>query len=209
MPLARWITALTLTGCLASLPAAAARPSFSCAKPAGAAEQAICGDALLAALDRESARLYGLAVGSTSGPARKELVAFQRGWIKGRNDCWKSSDPKTCIRDSYLSRIAELRTQFAAARGQDARGTSLGPAVVRCPAPTGELRATFVNVEPALAYLSGGQGGIVLNIARSGSGARYTATTPQGDALFWQKGPEAFVQWPGGPEQTCAVSSMR
>ncbi|MBB3176635.1 MliC family protein [Variovorax sp. Sphag1AA] len=192
-------------------PAMAASPSFSCATPSGAAEEAVCKDDTLAALDRETARLYRLA-SSTRGlgaKEKKELVAYQRGWIKGRNDCWKAADANACIRDSYMVRIGELRTRFAAARSQDKQGVSHGPASVRCPDGM-DIKATFVNVEPPLALLAlPDSSSLVLTIARSASGARYTATTPQGDALFWQKGPEAFVQIPGGKEQTCSVADLR
>jgi membrane-bound inhibitor of C-type lysozyme len=44
-----------------------------------------------------------------------------------------------------------------------------------------------------------------MTIDRSGSGAKYTGTTPQGGATFWQKGPEAMVQLPGGKDMTCGV----
>ncbi|MBO9514038.1 MAG: MliC family protein [Variovorax sp.] len=193
---------------VAAPPVSAAPPSFSCAKASGAAEQAICQDGTLAALDREIARLYRLALGGRSLDAqrRKELIATQRGWIKGRNDCWKAGDLAACIRDSAMSRIGELRAQFPAARSDDAHGVSLGPVAVRCPQGAKEIQATFVNVEPPMALLAwADRQSLVLTIARSASGARYTAVAPGGDALFWQKGPEARVQLPGGAEQVCSV----
>ncbi|SDZ96751.1 MliC family protein [Variovorax sp. YR216] len=212
MHASRW--ALAAMGfCLllpAAPPAAAASPSFSCARPSGAAEEAVCKDDMLAALDRETARLYRLAVGTRDLGAKekKELIAYQRGWFKGRNDCWKAGDARACIRDSYMVRIGELRTRFAAARSGDTQGVSLGPASVRCPDGL-NIKATFVNVEPPLALLALDANNLVLTIARSASGARYTATTQQGEALFWQKGPEAIVQIPGGKEQTCSVAGLR
>ena len=108
-----------------------------------------------------------------------------------------------------MVRIGELRTRFAAARSQDKRGVSLGPVSVRCPDGL-DIRASFVNVEPPLALLAlPDTRHLVLTIVRSASGARYTAATPQGEALFWQKGPEAIVQVPGGKEQTCSVADLR
>ncbi|MGJ7509694.1 MliC family protein [Variovorax sp. GT1P44] len=194
---------------LAGMPASAASPSFSCARAEGAAQQAVCQDDTLAALDRENARLYALARATPglSAQRRSELTATQRGWIKGRDDCWKASDLKTCIRDAYMMRIAELRTGYAGAQGKGKGGVSIGPVRVTCP-DVPAMNATFVNVDPPLAYLSGGDRSIVLTIARSGSGARYTARTPEGEATFWQKGPEAMVQLPGGKEQTCRVGAL-
>ena len=48
-----------------------------------------------------------------------------------------------------------------------------------------------------------------MTIARSGSGAKYTGGQPDGEATFWQKGPEAIVRLPGGEEQSCNVGSFR
>ncbi|MDM0117314.1 MliC family protein [Variovorax sp. J22R133] len=203
--IARPIALLTLA-LLAAAQALAASPSFSCAAPKGAAEEAICKDEMLAALDGENARLYGLAR-STPGLGTKrmnELVATQRGWIKGRDDCWKSEDAKACIRDNYVIRIAELRAGYAGARARG--GVSIGPVSVTCPqgAP---MKATFVNVEPPLALLAGGDISLVMSIGSSGSGAKYGGTYPGGEGTFWQKGPEALVQLPGGAEQRCKVGS--
>jgi len=211
MHASRWVVVSGLSlSLMAAQSAFAASPSFSCAKPSGAAEQAICKDDTLAALDRETARLYALAVGTPDLGAKqkKELVAFQRGWIKGRNDCWKAEDAKACIRESYMVRIGELRGQFASARSKDKQGVSHGPVAVRCP-DGAAFKATFVNVDPSLALLASTDRSLVLTVARSASGARYTATTPQGDALLWQKGPEALVQLPGGKEQSCSVAELK
>ncbi|WP_213953759.1 MliC family protein [Variovorax sp. dw_954] len=192
---------------LASAQAFAASPSFSCAKPDGAAEEAICKDDALAALDRENARVYGLVRGASglSYVKKNALIATQRGWIKGRNDCWKSEDAKACIRDQYVIRIAELRAGYAAARTKG--GVGIGPVAIKCPG-TVAMNATFVNVDPPLAYLAGGDNSLVMTIAQSGSGARYTGKYPQGEATFWQKGPEAIVQLPGGKEMTCSVGKL-
>ncbi|MDM0106935.1 MliC family protein [Variovorax sp. J22R24] len=208
MNIARTVSLIGLSiGWLAASQAFAATPSFSCAKTDGAAVKAICSDDTLAALDRETARLYGLARGTPglSLKRKNELTAMQRGWIKGRDDCWKASDLKACIRDEYVGRIAELRAGYKGARGKG--GVSIGPVAVTCPGSPA-MNATFVNVEPPLAFLAGGDRSFVMTIARSGSGARYTAQYPQGEATFWQKGPEAIVQLPGDKEQTCRVGPL-
>ena len=207
MTIARTVSLIGMPlGILAASQGFAATPSFSCAKAEGAAVKAVCSDDTLAALDRETARLYGLARASPDlSPQRKnELTAMQRGWIKGRDDCWKASDLKACIRDAYVIRIAELRAGYKGARAKG--GVSIGPVPVTCPGSPA-MNATFLNVEPSLAYLAGGDQSLVITIARSGSGAKYTAQHPQGEAIFWQKGPEAIVQMPGGKEQSCRVGA--
>jgi len=191
-----------------ALAAGAVRPGFDCAKASGAVLQTICHDPTLAALDRENARLLGLARKTPGLTKRRasQLEATQRGWTERRNDCWKADDARTCIRDAYMARIAELRGGYAGARAaQRAPAVSIGPVAVRCPV-TGNLAATFVNVEPPLMLLTGSGRALVLTIAPSGSGARYTAAGPGGDASFWQKGPQAQVQWPGAKEESCSVA---
>ncbi|MBB1603542.1 hypothetical protein A9977_26275 [Variovorax sp. UMC13] len=200
-----------LVALCAARQALAAAPSFDCSRAEGAVQQAVCQDDMLAALDRENARLYTLArkASGQNTQQRKTLAATQRGWIKGRDDCWKSTDAKACTRDAYVVRIAELRAALPPATRRNDRGSlSIGPLAVRCPGDAPALNATFVNVEPALVDLAGPDRHHVLGIAMSGSGARYTGRFDQGEALFWQKGPEAIVQLPGGPEQNCRVGPL-
>ena len=86
-------------------------PSFECAAASTWGEELVCSDAALAALDL---RLQGrftaaLAVAEARFPAAlPDLRAMQRGWVKGRDDCWKGSDPRGCVEFNYLHREAEL-----------------------------------------------------------------------------------------------------
>jgi uncharacterized protein len=101
--------AATALACLLALPAWAANPSFKCSRASHEAEGMICKDAELAALDRELADLYAVAMKHTPASEQNTLKAEQRGWVKGRNDCWKSSDQRGCIKDAYEDRIRELK----------------------------------------------------------------------------------------------------
>jgi len=94
---------------LLSVPAHAAQPSFDCSKASHEAEQLICKDAELAALDRSLADLYSVVLKHTPASEQKRLKAEQSGWVKGRNDCWKSSDQRGCIKSEYELRIRELK----------------------------------------------------------------------------------------------------
>ncbi|MBK1718683.1 lysozyme inhibitor LprI family protein [Thiocystis violacea] len=100
--------AILLASAALSLPAFAARPSFDCGQATHEAEQMICKDAELARLDRELTHLYAQVMDDIPVRDQKELKAEQRGWVKGRNDCWKSSDQRGCIADAYRDRIDEL-----------------------------------------------------------------------------------------------------
>jgi uncharacterized protein len=83
-------------------------PSFDCAAAEGSAQERICADASLAALDRILGRLYARALERFPEEETATLKAFQRGWIRGRDDCWKANDLDACVRDAYETRITEL-----------------------------------------------------------------------------------------------------
>jgi uncharacterized protein len=93
----------------AAAPAAArAAPSFDCAAAADAGETLVCSTPALAALDRRLASLYADAL-TAPGADTTRLKATQRGWIKGRADCWKAVDAPACVREAYLTRLVELQ----------------------------------------------------------------------------------------------------
>ena len=94
---------------VASAPAATPNPSFDCAKASHEIEELICKDAELADLDRSLADLYAVVLKNTPTGEQKTLKAEQRGWVKGRNDCWKSSDERGCVKREYEARISELK----------------------------------------------------------------------------------------------------
>lgn len=89
-------------------------PSFDCAKARSGAEQAICASEELSRLDRLVSARYSAALDVIRGldtgaePAEDQLRTEQRGWIKGRDECWKADDESACIRDAYLRREAAL-----------------------------------------------------------------------------------------------------
>jgi len=92
--------------------AAAANPSFDCNKAAGKIEKLICGDDGLAVLDRKLTEVYADASKKAVNEHPPILKAEQRGWIKGRNDCWKSKDARNCTESLYRERIAELQARY-------------------------------------------------------------------------------------------------
>ena len=74
------------------------------------AEKLVCDNKTLSDLDGELGRIYRLIMhGKNASIADKKILkASQRGWIKGRNDCWKSVSELTCIFSSYVVRILSL-----------------------------------------------------------------------------------------------------
>jgi len=89
-------------------------PSFDCSKAESSAEKLVCVDAELAHLDRQVSERYaatlkvvrGLDTGASEAEAK--LRAIQRGWLKGRDECWKAGDLKECVEASYLRRDGDL-----------------------------------------------------------------------------------------------------
>ena len=90
---------------------ASASPSFDCDRAEGEVEELICADSELAKLDRRLAEVYGAAVQSWPQEEIQLQRATQRGWIKGRNECWKAEETKDCVLFAYRSRIAEIQIQ--------------------------------------------------------------------------------------------------
>ena len=85
-----------------------AAPAFECSKARGSIEERICRSTELARLDRRLNAIYVAKFAAVTPPEQRLLRAGQRGWIKGRNDCWKSSDPHQCVVGAYNDRIEEL-----------------------------------------------------------------------------------------------------
>jgi uncharacterized protein len=89
------------------LPTGPVTPSFDCAKAESEAETMVCADYGLAALDNRLAVVYASEL-KKSG-ASKDLAATQRGWVKGRDECWKADDKKLCVEEEYRTRLSELQ----------------------------------------------------------------------------------------------------
>lgn len=184
-----------------ALPAAAGDPGFDCTKASGEIETLICGDADLAALDRKLADVYGASLRKLKGAADKQaavksLKAEQRGWIKGRNDCWKAEDKRACTEDAYKMRIALLQARYVLVPGGK-------PVFYTCNGnPADELAATFFPTDPQAVRLERGDRQTIALQARSASGARYL-----GDfgILFWEHHGTAQVEWPEGTKFECTV----
>lgn len=90
-----------------------AKPAFDCKQDhLNPVEQLICHDIQLTRLDKKMAEVFEVAKVKAINEQPKLLASYQRGWIKGRNDCWKSEHLKSCIVQAYEFRIAELQSTF-------------------------------------------------------------------------------------------------
>jgi uncharacterized protein len=193
-----WVLQVGLIGAGSMAGAAwGAEPSFDCTKASGQVEALICRDDGLAALDRKLASAYARALERVREDGYEDPKVMQRGWVKGRNDCWKAEDVRGCVETQYKHRIAELKIQY----GDMVVPT---PANFRCGAM--DLTAVFYNeTDPPAAVLTQiGQSGpdqVIAYQAISGSGARYLGQNVE----FWEHQGEASVNW-FGQQLTCKLN---
>jgi hypothetical protein len=85
--------------------AAGARPSFNCANARTRGEIAVCGNAGLAALDRQMASQFGRAMANASPEQRAVLQRTRDRFLGYRDRCPNNS----CIGDAYVGRMREIR----------------------------------------------------------------------------------------------------
>lgn len=195
-----------LAGLLAVLPLAASAgadegPSYDCARAEGAVQDAICASADLSALDRRLAEVWGEAMAVAEDldapPDLDALRAEQRGWIKGRDACWKADDLAACAASAYRSRISELSAAWRLAPQTGAARWVCGEN------PADEVRASFHDTPIPSARIERGDTVRVGLLARTASGARYDM--PFGASL-WIKGEEARLEWTEGDAVACRAA---
>ena len=170
-------------------------PSFDCGKAkAGSIEEMICKDDGLAALDRKLAEVYAAASQKAVNEHPPVLKAEQRGWIKGRNDCWKSSERRKCVEDNYRLRIAELQARYRLVPGT-------GPITYVCDGdPRNEVVATFFQTDPPTLIAERGDSVSLMYLQLSGSGTKYQGRNES----LWEHQGEAVITWGyGSPEMRC------
>ena len=184
--LTSFLLALTLLAWAAPLPAQESGPSFDCAAvESGSNEEMVCRDPALAELDRRLAEIYSQARDKAVNEHPPMLKTEQRGWIKGRDDCWKAENVRACVEQSYVRRIAELQARYRLVAPN-------GPHFFTCDdTPADEIVVTFFATEPATLIAERGDQVSLMFLVPSGSGAKYQGR----NEIFWNKGDAASVQW--------------
>ncbi|WP_101758826.1 MliC family protein [Oceanicoccus sp. KOV_DT_Chl] len=157
-----------------------ASPSFVCnGVREGSIEALVCADETLAALDRSLAQVYAAATAKAGNEQPPVLKAEQRGWIKGRNDCWKAEDKNQCITTEYQHRIAELQARYRLV-------ASNGPYRFSCDNnPAKEVVVTYFETVPATL------------IAEHGDSVSLMYRQPAASGSFYQGGNESFREHQG------------
>lgn len=177
---------------------AAQGPSFDCSKVRpGSIESLVCNDATLSKLDRTLGDVYAKASSQATAEHRPTLKAEQRGWVKGRNECWKSDDKRACVDDSYRRRIAELQAQYRLV-------SSTGPVRFTCDGnPANDVVATYFDTDPPTLIAERGDSVSLMFRETSGSGAKYAGRNER----LWEHQGEALIQWGyGAPEMRCKTT---
>ena len=189
-----WLSALLLV----SGSTLAQGPAFKCDKvEADSIEALICQDAELSALDQQLALVYAEASKKAVNEHPATLKAEQRGWIKGRDDCWKSQDQKLCVSDSYHQRIVELQARYRLV-------DSVGPVTWLCDGDSrNQVVVTFFKTEPATLIAERGDSTSLMTQQISASGSRYLGRNES----FWEHQGEATIVWGyGAKEMKCKPS---
>ena len=81
-----------------------ARPSFSCRYAKGGGENAVCGNANLARLDRHLAVFYGQSWGQADAARRERLLSTRERFLARRDACRSDA----CVNGVYLRRMREV-----------------------------------------------------------------------------------------------------
>ncbi len=174
----------------------AAQPAFDCSKASGEVEQLICADESLQVLDRKLARTWAKATETWPAEVTTEQRAMQRGWIKGRNDCWKAEDVKDCVTFAYDSRLVELSISAGLVEAPGYYSLTCDDGF------TGPFTAAFYNdLDPQALVLTRGNDQVIAMTAPTGSGTRYTAPGVE----FRSKGDDAMIDW-FGTSMSCTLS---
>jgi len=166
----------------------------------GSIEEMICKNEGLSELDRKLSEVYAAASKKAINEHPPVLKAEQRGWIKGRKECWKSDDKRKCIEDNYRLRIAELQAKYRLVPAN-------GPVTFVCDGnPKNEVIVVFFQTDPPTLYAEYGDQVSLMYLQPSGSGSKYQGR----NETFREKGGEALITWGyGSPEMGCRRKEQR
>ncbi|GAA0682385.1 hypothetical protein GCM10009104_04050 [Marinobacterium maritimum] len=139
----------------------------------------------MAALDRKLSQVYQQALQASGSHYRPALKAEQRGWIKGRDECWKASDSAQCMDTAYRSRIVALQAQYRLVEHSEA------VRFICNNNPANEFVATFFQTEPETAIVERGDSVSLMYRQPAASGAKYQGRNES----LWEHQGEALIRW--------------
>lgn len=162
-------------------------PSYDCGKvEPGGIEAMICKNKALSALDRKLSEVYASASIKAGNEHPPTLKAEQRGWIKGRDDCWKNDDVRACVRMEYQRRVAELQARYRLVSGT-------GPVYYECDGnPANKVTAMFFKTDPPTLIAERGDSVSLMYQQPSGSGIKYLG---RNESLWEHHQSETIITW--------------
>lgn len=166
--------------------------SFDCGRARGQAQELVCADAGLAAMDREVARLASIAA----------EPAGQAQYDQQRDNCWKADELRHCVTTAATLEIHRLRKGLQSAPPTE--GLSNGPIPYSCTGIAGPVLATFVTGDRGGVAIEWGGDIIAIDHVPTASGARYDGRWNGQAYAFWNKGREATFTVPGKGDLQCA-----
>lgn len=188
-----------LLACAMTIPATvlAQAPAFDCTKAKGEVETLICTDQSLTTLDRKLDEVYRAAAAKASGKLVTQLRAEQRGWVKGRNDCWKANGSMTwitatwtvdtvkgCVDAQYRLRTSELQSVWRLVPPKTVFYACANN-------PANEVVANFFDTDPATIRLERGDRTVTMwRVGTAGDG-----TYEGQNVSLVHKGNEVQVNW--------------
>ncbi|WP_191090040.1 MliC family protein [Histidinibacterium aquaticum] len=177
-------------------------PSLDCAAAESSAEELICEDDALAALDRRLAERFSAALAAAEGldagaeEAAAELRATQRGWIGGRDECWQTDGLRSCVEAAYLRREGQLVALWML---EEPAATATYLCAAEGPL---ELTALYFDTELPSARLEWGDRVDAATLTPAASGSRYEGSF---GTFLWDRGEEAIFSVEGGEELACTA----
>jgi len=165
-------------------------PAFDCKRVrANSAEALICQNPQLSQLDLQLHQVFASATALAANEQPPLLKAEQRGWIKGRDECWKDDDEIACMQQLYQRRIAELQARYRLVPMR-------GPLRYQCGAvPADELVLSYFATNPATLLAERGDSVSLMFLQPNGTDylGRNETLWPQQDGVRLQWGYEAPV----------------
>ncbi len=198
-PPLRALVGLVLLATSASPVLAQDGPSFGCARASTWGEKLVCSDPDLAKLDRNLQARFEAAVAAAEvqmPAALPDLRATQRGWIKGRDDCWKGRYPHECVEANYLHREAQLVAAWSLEEPSWIRTYDCGSAA--------KLRVSFFDTEYLSLRIERGAETDVAVGDPEDEHARYASDL--GSVLLVDAG-DAWLRWFGAPVGACTIEA--
>jgi uncharacterized protein len=178
----------------------ASSPSFDCKKVrAGTVPDQVCRDDELARLDRKLAEVYAAARRKAANERPPILAAEQRGWVKGRDECWKSEDRRGCVAESYRRRTAELQARYRLVVG-------VGPVRYACNGNAAdEIVVTLFATDPPVMIAERGDQVSTMYRTNALAAAGYVGR----NETFREDGTGAVVRWGYGTAEMRCTRAAR